>query len=114
MFREFWRRGARSRIVLFEVFAKCSLTLSDDDTFFFIVVFAGWTDPLGTQAVAVATSLGPTHKVPRLTPGREWRASRAIACEGEVVVIVATAIGWVPRGSVQLANTTIPFVLHLF
>ena len=32
--------------------------------------------PLCTQAVAVATILAPTQNLPRVCPGREWRASR--------------------------------------
>ena len=53
--------------------------------------------PLCTQAVAMATILAPTQKLPRLRPGREWRASRATPCEGKAVAIFAWGRELLPR-----------------
>ena len=43
--------------------------------------------PLPYMAVALATILAPTQKLPRGPPGREWRASRGTPCEGEAMPI---------------------------
>ena len=45
----------------------------------------------------MATILAPTQKLPRLRPGREWRASRAISCEGEAVAIFPWGREELPR-----------------
>ena len=52
-----------------------------------IVVFASSTEPLCTQAVAVATILAPTQTLPRLRPRRAKRVKRATPCQAEVVAI---------------------------
>ena len=77
------------------------------------VVFASSTDALFTQEVAMATIHAPTQNLPRLHPGKKWRAKRATPCQAGVVAvlacgprIVATATAWVHSGWVQLANTT--------
>ena len=50
-----------------------------------------WKDPLGPQALAVATILAPTQKLPRLHPHADWRAKRATPCQAEVVAILVRA-----------------------
>ena len=67
------------------------------------VVLASRTDPLCTQAVAVATTLAPTQDCRDFTlawigAGSAPRRARAR--------IVATATAWVHRVSLQIANTT--------
>ena len=52
---------------------------------------------LCTQAVAVATILAPTRKLPLGPPGRTWRASRAAFCEGEAVAVFARGRELLPR-----------------
>ena len=47
------------------------------------MVFASRTNPLCTQAVAVATIPAPTQTLPRLPPRREWRAKRATPCQAD-------------------------------
>ena len=59
----------------------------------FCFVFASSTEPLCTQAVAVAIILARTQKMPRGPPGREWRASRTTPCERKLVAFFA----WVPE-----------------
>lgn len=64
------------------------------------------TDPLSSQAVAMATILDPAQKLPRGRPGREWRA-REKSLHFLGARVIATATDWVPRGSVQPANTAL-------
>ena len=49
------------------------------------------------EAVAVATILAPTQKLPRLPPRREWRAKRATPCQAEAVAIFAWGRELLPR-----------------
>ena len=53
--------------------------------------------PLCTQAVAVATILAPTQKLPWHPPRREWRAKGATPCQAEPVAIFAWRRELLPR-----------------